>query len=100
MIQALDLVPKMLAYSPSERVLPLNACIHPFFDELRDPNARLPNGEPLPPSLFDFTQTERDINPSINDRLIPRWRRSAETSESTSAAESNTGAADGDAKAL
>lgn len=27
--------------------------MHPFFDELRDPNTRLPNGRPLPP-LFNF----------------------------------------------
>ncbi|KAF0917719.1 hypothetical protein E2562_021219 [Oryza meyeriana var. granulata] len=29
------------------------ALIHPFFDELRDPNTRLPNGRFLPP-LFNF----------------------------------------------
>ena len=34
-------------------VLQLEACMHPFFDELRDPNTRLPNGRPLPP-LFNF----------------------------------------------
>lgn len=34
-------------------ILQLEACIHSFFDELRDPNARLPNGRPLPP-LFNF----------------------------------------------
>lgn len=33
--------------------LQLEACIHPFFYELRDPNARLPNGRPFPP-LFNF----------------------------------------------
>ncbi|GMP81307.1 hypothetical protein CsSME_00036062 [Camellia sinensis var. sinensis] len=33
--------------------LQLEACTHPFFDELRDPNTRLPNGRPLPP-LFNF----------------------------------------------
>ncbi|RRT62770.1 hypothetical protein B296_00013785, partial [Ensete ventricosum] len=32
----------------------LEACAHPFFDELRDPNTRLLNGQPLPP-LFNFT---------------------------------------------
>lgn len=31
----------------------LEACVHPFFDELRDPNCRLPSGRPLPP-LFNF----------------------------------------------
>ena len=34
-------------------VMQLEALIHPFFDELRDPNARLPNGRILPP-LFNF----------------------------------------------
>lgn len=31
----------------------LEALIHPFFDELREPNTRLPNGRFLPP-LFNF----------------------------------------------
>jgi hypothetical protein len=31
----------------------LDACAHPFFDELRDLNTHLPNGRPLP--LVDFT---------------------------------------------
>lgn len=35
--------------------LQLEACAHPFFDELREPNARLPNGRPFPP-LFNFKQ--------------------------------------------
>ncbi|KAL7235734.1 hypothetical protein ACSBR1_019096 [Camellia fascicularis] len=38
---------------PPEAVDLLEACIHPFFDELRDPNTRLPNDRPLPP-LFNF----------------------------------------------
>jgi len=35
-------------------LLQLEACAHPFFDDLRDANACLPNGRPLPP-LFDFS---------------------------------------------
>ena len=31
----------------------LGALTHPFFDELRDPNTRLPNGRALP-RLFNF----------------------------------------------
>lgn len=34
-------------------VIQLEALIHPFFDELRDPNVRLPNGRFVPP-LFNF----------------------------------------------
>lgn len=36
-------------------LLQLEALAHPFFDELREPNVRLPNGRPLPP-LFNFKQ--------------------------------------------
>lgn len=35
------------------KFLQLEACAHPFFDELREVNARLPNGRPFPP-LFNF----------------------------------------------
>nr|DAD47983.1 TPA_asm: hypothetical protein HUJ06_017920 [Nelumbo nucifera] len=52
--EAVDLVSRLLQYSPNLRCTALEACAHPFFDELRDPNTRLPNGRPLPP-LFDFT---------------------------------------------
>ena len=33
------------------------ALLHPFFDQLRDPNTRLPNGEQLPP-LFNWLREE------------------------------------------
>jgi len=36
-------------------ILKVEALAHPFFDELREPNARLPNGRLLPP-LFNFKQ--------------------------------------------
>lgn len=36
-----------------EIIMQLEALVHPFFDELRDPNTRLPNGRFLPP-LFNF----------------------------------------------
>nr|GMD04466.1 shaggy-related protein kinase eta [Ipomoea batatas] len=53
--EAIDLASRLLQYSPSLRCSALEACAHPFFDELREPNARLPNGRPLPP-LFNFKQ--------------------------------------------
>lgn len=36
---------KLLQYSPTARLGALEALEHPFFDELRDPVARMPNGE-------------------------------------------------------
>ncbi|KAL5670105.1 hypothetical protein ACJX0J_022326, partial [Zea mays] len=51
--EAVDLVPRLLQYSPKLRSTALEALVHPFFDELRDPNTRLLNGRFLPP-LFNF----------------------------------------------
>lgn len=53
--EAVDLVSKLLEYTPSVRCTPLQACAHQFFDELREPNTRLPNSRELPP-LFNFTE--------------------------------------------
>ncbi|KAM7275709.1 hypothetical protein ACFE04_017575 [Oxalis oulophora] len=52
--EAVDLVSRLLQYSPNLRCTALEACAHPFFDDLREPNASLPNGRALPP-LFNFT---------------------------------------------
>ena len=54
-LEAIDLVSRLLEYTPSARISPLTACAHPFFDELRDPHTRLPSGRELPP-LFNFTE--------------------------------------------
>ncbi|KAG5073077.1 hypothetical protein JHK86_008288 [Glycine max] len=51
--EAVDLVSRLLQYSPNLRCTALDTLTHPFFDELRDPNTRLPNGRFLPP-LFNF----------------------------------------------
>ncbi|XP_055935880.1 glycogen synthase kinase-3 beta-like [Argiope bruennichi] len=68
--EAVDLVSKLLEYTPSVRCTPLQACAHPFFDELREPGTRLPNNRELPP-LFNFTEHELKIQPSLNSILIP-----------------------------
>ena len=45
---------RLLEYTPSNRVPPLEACTFPFFEELRDSNTKLPNGRELPP-IFNFS---------------------------------------------
>ncbi|XP_069695253.1 glycogen synthase kinase-3 beta-like isoform X2 [Periplaneta americana] len=69
--EAIDLVSRLLEYTPSSRISPLQACAHTFFDELRETNTRLPNGRELPP-LFNFTEQELSIQPSLNSVLLPR----------------------------
>ncbi|KAL1328756.1 hypothetical protein HN51_038550 [Arachis hypogaea] len=68
--EAIDLTSRLLQYSPSLRCTALEACAHPFFDELREPNARLPNGRPFPP-LFNFKQELSTAPPELVNKLIP-----------------------------
>lgn len=73
--EAVDLVSRLLQYSPTLRCTALEACAHPFFDSLREPNACLPNGRPLPP-LFNFTAQELSGTPAeLRKRLIPEHLR-------------------------
>ncbi|EYU43326.1 hypothetical protein ABFS82_08G135300 [Erythranthe guttata] len=68
--EAIDLASRLLQYSPNLRCTALEACAHSFFDELREPNARLPNGRPLPP-LFNFKQELSGASPELINKLIP-----------------------------
>lgn len=59
---AIDLIGKLLEYTPTERLGAIDAMVHPFFDELRDPNTKFPDSrhntgqlKDLPP-LFDFSR--------------------------------------------
>ncbi|CAG8630631.1 78_t:CDS:2, partial [Racocetra fulgida] len=53
--EAIDLISRLLDYTPSNRLTAIEAMCHPFFDELRNPETRLPTGKELP-KLFDFTE--------------------------------------------
>eukprot|EP00514_Thraustochytrium_sp_LLF1b_P001005 CAMPEP_0184523194 /NCGR_PEP_ID=MMETSP0198_2-20121128/8738_1 /TAXON_ID=1112570 /ORGANISM="Thraustochytrium sp., Strain LLF1b" /LENGTH=378 /DNA_ID=CAMNT_0026914177 /DNA_START=616 /DNA_END=1752 /DNA_ORIENTATION=+ len=59
--EGIDLVSKMLLYQPKSRITPLEALKHPFFDQLRDKDTRLPNGNTLPPDLFQYTAAEERL---------------------------------------
>nr|XP_033327873.1 glycogen synthase kinase-3 beta-like isoform X4 [Megalopta genalis] len=87
--EAMELVARLLEYTPSLRMTPLQACAHSFFNELREQGTRLPNGRELPP-LFDFTEQELRIQPALNSILIPKYMQSSDNPggqlEATSAA--------------
>src|SRR6187551_3740957 len=78
---AIDLIARLLEYTPTERLGAIDAMVHPFFDELRDPSTRLPDSrhqtgvlKDLPP-LFDFSRHELSIAPSMNHKLVPPHMR-------------------------
>lgn len=59
---AIDLISKLLEYTPTERLSAIDAMVHPFFDELRDPSTKFPDSrhntgqmKDLPP-LFNFNK--------------------------------------------
>lgn len=58
---AIDLISLLLEYTPTQRLSAIDAMVHPFFDELREPGCRFPDSRhaggasrELPP-LFDFS---------------------------------------------
>ncbi|ORY01700.1 glycogen synthase kinase 3 [Basidiobolus meristosporus CBS 931.73] len=68
--EALDLISKVLDYTPTKRLTALEAMAHPFFDELRQPGTRMSKDRSLPP-LFNFTTEELALRPDLNRILIP-----------------------------
>ncbi|GAA5797022.1 kinase-like domain-containing protein [Helicostylum pulchrum] len=68
--EAVDLLSRMLQYNPQHRITAIEALSHPFFDPIRDPNTRLPDGRPLPPVL-NFSRQELSIRPDLIRRLVP-----------------------------
>ncbi|XP_016514148.1 shaggy-related protein kinase NtK-1 [Nicotiana tabacum] len=73
--EAVDLVSRLLQYSPNLRCSALEAVTHAFFDELRDPNTRLPNGRVLPP-LFNFKAHElKGVSAETLLKLVPEHAR-------------------------
>ncbi|XP_078484157.1 glycogen synthase kinase alpha/beta [Ciona intestinalis] len=80
--EAIALCSRLLEYSPDNRISPLESCAHSFFDELRLPNTKLPNGRSLPP-LFNFTDKELSIKSPLNNILIPLHARNTNSAGST-----------------
>jgi serine/threonine protein kinase len=59
--EAIDFVSKLLRYDPKLRPTGLQACMHQFFDELRDPVTRISAAKPLPDALFTFAKEEEAL---------------------------------------
>lgn len=86
--EALDLIANLLVYRPSKRMAPMEACAHPFFDELRDPDCKLPNGRALPP-LFNFSESELKNFEQLASKLIPPHAGSSSSTAAGSTTECN-----------
>ena len=68
---AIDLMSKLLAYSPKTRITPFQALTHPYFDELRKHRLRI-NDRPVV-DLFNFTPEEIGEDAKLLGKLVPDW---------------------------
>ena len=66
----IDLVSKLLVYEPETRLSPYKALCHPYFDDLRQNDIKLPNGKPLPSHIFKFKQCEIDFDKESIEFLL------------------------------
>jgi len=64
------LLSHILQYDPKARPTASEAMVHPFFDELRNPETKMVTGRDLP-ELFDFTKEELSIRPDLIHKLVP-----------------------------
>lgn len=69
----LDFISKLLIYEPQLRPKPLRILLHPFFDELRKEDSKLPDGKPVPRELFLFSSDEVKSDRETVEKLIPKW---------------------------
>mmetsp|Transcript_28870 Transcript_28870/g.72658 ORF Transcript_28870/g.72658 Transcript_28870/m.72658 type:complete len:507 (-) Transcript_28870:476-1996(-) len=92
---AIDLVSSLLQYTPTARLSPFQALIHPFFDELNQQDITLPNSRYLPP-LFNFSQEE--INSAKFNKVDLLYNKIKKPQEAAAAAATSL-AASGEGKA-
>jgi len=80
---ALDLMSKMLVYTPTARLKPLEACAHSFFDDLRRYHPQ-PSGTKYP-TLFDFSHDELASAQKYNllETLLPPTELEKLTTQTT-----------------
>lgn len=71
----IDLISKVLVYNPKERLKPMEALAHPYFNDLRNQNFQIQ--ECKIPELFNFTAEELGgVKQDILDIIIPAWKKS------------------------
>mmetsp|Transcript_24603 Transcript_24603/g.34382 ORF Transcript_24603/g.34382 Transcript_24603/m.34382 type:complete len:356 (+) Transcript_24603:141-1208(+) len=56
-VEAIDLMDQILCYRPTERLTATKAMEHKFFDAIRSPEAKMPDGKSLPPLFDEQTKT-------------------------------------------
>lgn len=69
-----DLIAKALVYDPGTRITPLEALIHPCFDDLRAQQILINDKEIV--DLFDFSFAELNNDKLVYSKIVPDWHPS------------------------
>ena len=67
--QYIDLVSHLLVYDPKKRFTPYQALNHPFFDDLKKKDAKIPN------HLFEFNKCEIDYDKENIQKLLSQIKK-------------------------
>lgn len=68
----IELINTLLVYDPSVRARPIQALLDPYFDELRDPSTKLPNGKNIPSEVFEFSKEEWQNDKQMIEKIIEK----------------------------
>ena len=66
----IDLVDKLLVYEPEKRLTPYQALNHPFFDDMKKKDFKLPNGNHIPKHIFQFQECEFQYDKENINKLL------------------------------
>lgn len=66
----IDLIDKIFVYDPEKRPTPFEAMCHPYFNDLKKKDTVLPNGEPIPSKIFEFSEVEKKDNSEIISKIL------------------------------
>jgi glycogen synthase kinase 3 beta len=67
---AIDIIKNFLSFNPQERIDPFHALCHPYFDELKSEDCRMPNNQKLP-DVFNFTEDEIRKAQELDLKIMP-----------------------------
>jgi len=62
----------MIKYNPTERIITLDALCHPFFNELKEANTKLPDGKEIDSKIFQFSNEELGEQ-KYRQKIVPEW---------------------------
>lgn len=63
-----------MQYTPTARLSAVEAMCHPFFDEIKEADVKLPDGRDINSTLFELTPEELKARPDLISRMLPAWK--------------------------